>query len=389
MATYVSHVRNVNEAFAELMRLASNPSVWRKVSPRGMETLEFRGTFITEYSHPFERVLFSAVRDANPFFHFMESLWIMAGRDDVAFLNQFNSNIGTYSDDGKTFNAPYGYRLRKHFERFVSRSITFGDGVAREENYETVDQIAEVIDLLRREPDTRRAVLCLWDPIKDLNRDSKDIPCNDLVAFKLRDGALDMTVMNRSNDAMWGAYGANAVQFSVLHEFVACAVDVLVGNYRQISDSFHVYTSQLTWQKCVAVLNDKGFVNELVENPYVDNMGRARLNTVKLFERANNWQEWLVQNAMFLNQDLHPDVHNVLPFFTNVAEPIWSAWAAYKNEALISDKNRRIDVAQLKVSRCEAEDWRLACCAWLERRRPNVDERVAIPAVEPWGKDRP
>src|SRR5690606_25799426 len=80
MATYVSHVRNVNEAFAELMRLAGNPSIWRKVSPRGMETLEFRGTFITEYSHPQERVLFSAVRDANPFFHFMESLWIMAGR---------------------------------------------------------------------------------------------------------------------------------------------------------------------------------------------------------------------------------------------------------------------------------------------------------------------
>jgi hypothetical protein len=39
---------------------------------------------VTCYSAPTQRVLFSPMRDANPFFHLMEALWMLAGRDDVA-----------------------------------------------------------------------------------------------------------------------------------------------------------------------------------------------------------------------------------------------------------------------------------------------------------------
>lgn len=299
---YTSEVRNVNEALRKLVHIARQPQLWRTVSPRGMDTLEFRGVFITDYSHPLERVLFSAVRDANPFFHLMEALWIMDGRDDVAFLNQFNSNIGTFSDDGKTFNAPYGYRLRRHFGTMRE----YDSGIGGYEEHEPLDQLAEVIDLLKREPDTRRAVLCLWDPLKDLNKDSKDIPCNDLVCFKLREDVLDMTVMNRSNDAMWGAYGANAVQFSFLQEFVACALNVRVGHYRQISDSFHVYTNQAAWQKCCRFAETSAF-----DDPYIDQYGRAQFNLVPLMPRWVHyhgetpiWRVWLEQNHAFLKDEL-------------------------------------------------------------------------------------
>src|SRR5271154_5758040 len=98
---FVRRVRNVNEALNALMamvdgkdaatpRVGSDNSPWRIVSPRGMETIEWKGVFITEYEKPDERVLFSQTRDANPFFHFFESLWILAGREDVEFLAQFN-----------------------------------------------------------------------------------------------------------------------------------------------------------------------------------------------------------------------------------------------------------------------------------------------------------
>lgn len=386
MATHVSHVRNVNEAFQELMRLSGNPALWRKVSPRGMETLEFRGLFITEYSHPHERVLFSAVRDANPFFHFMEALWIMAGRDDVAFLNQFNSNISTFSDDGITFNAPYGYRLRRHFTRTVADHMEDSGYACK-----PVDQIAEIISLLQHEPATRRAVLCLWDPVKDLNRESRDIPCNDLVMFSIRDGYLDMTVTNRSNDAMWGAYGANAVQFSMLQELVACACAVNIGSYRQVSNLLHVYTSQATWQRCKMEFEDNGFSTDLICNPYIDNMGRTQLTHYRLYEAGtqnNWWRLWLKQNEMFLNGDMHPEADpDIMPFFTDVAEPIWKAWRAYKDHT-VSSKNKRIDEAQLILNRCQSDDWRLACVAWLQRRRQDPNERIDIRTMEPWGKDR-
>lgn len=366
----VSAVRNVNEAFKNLMDLSQVPENWRAVSPRGMDTLEWRGTFITEYAKPQERVLFNPVRDANPFFHFMEALWIMDGRDDVAFLNQFNSNISTFSDDGKTFNAPYGYRLRRHF----GRTQSYDSGSGGYEEHTACDQLAEVIALLRREPDTRRAVLCLWDPVADLNRESKDIPCNDLVTFKLRDDMLDMTVMNRSNDAMWGAYGANAVQFSFLQEFIAQAVGARIGRYRQISDSFHVYTKQAAWQKCL----NAAFEEEIAEtgdkptdHMFTDHYVVDRLRMVPLMQHGViDWKEWLAQNNLFLNDMLEGYRGATMPFFTDVAMPLMWAWRLYKNDDEVVDKNTKIDAAQGYLSSyCAAEDWTLACIRWLERRR--------------------
>ena len=52
-----------------------------------------------------------------------------------------------------------------------------------------------------------------------------------------------MTVSNRSNDIIWGTFGANAVHMSMLHEYVASALMLHVGKYTQISDSFHAYTA--------------------------------------------------------------------------------------------------------------------------------------------------
>ena len=62
------------------------------------------------YNNPCERVLFYPERDANPVFHFMESLWMLAGRRDVEWISMFNNGISQYSDDGVLFHAAYGHR---------------------------------------------------------------------------------------------------------------------------------------------------------------------------------------------------------------------------------------------------------------------------------------
>ena len=78
--------------------------------------LEFPTPFCVTYSHPTERVLFYPERDANPFFHLMESLWMLAGRNDVEWISKYNKRISQYSDDGKTFHGAYGHRWRNHFK---------------------------------------------------------------------------------------------------------------------------------------------------------------------------------------------------------------------------------------------------------------------------------
>jgi hypothetical protein len=79
---------------------------------RGQRRLQYPMPIVTTYQNPRERVLFDAVRDANPYFHFMESLWIIGGRSDVPWLAQWLPTIAEYSDDGQDFHGAYGYRLR-------------------------------------------------------------------------------------------------------------------------------------------------------------------------------------------------------------------------------------------------------------------------------------
>src|SRR5580692_11203956 len=106
-------VRNVNDAYYCLQRSLQDKRNWNEASPRGMLTWERHEPFITVYSKPQEYVLFNRDRDANPFFHFMESLWILAGNSDVSTLAKYNGQIAQFSDDGKVFHAPYGYRMRR------------------------------------------------------------------------------------------------------------------------------------------------------------------------------------------------------------------------------------------------------------------------------------
>jgi hypothetical protein len=335
----IVRVRNVNEALRKLVETdIDNDLEWRTVSPRGMETREFRGTYITEYLRPTERVLFSPERDANPFFHFFEALWILGGRRDVEFLAQFNGKIRDYSDNGMDFHAAYGWRLRRHFRH---------------------DQLLGVIDMLRADPLTRRAVMSIWDTNFDLGTESKDIPCNDMVFFKLRDGVLDMTVANRSNDAIWGAYGANAVQFSFIHEFVAGALGVQVGVYRQCSDSFHVYTDNEAWKRVRAA----GTVRCEYEN-FDD------VRPYPIFTGLAGHREWLGDLSHLFNvMDGVVDMAIHSRFFSEVALPMWRAWRVYKDAEGRPDKTARIRAAQSELfHNCKATDWQKACIEWLHRR---------------------
>lgn len=338
------HVRNVNEAFHMLMRDTihePNETAWREVSSRGMATMEIDGPFITQYLRPCERVLFCPTRDANPFFHFFEALWILDGRDDVEFLARFNSKMAQFSDDGIIFNAPYGQRLR----------YSFG-----------IDQLIAVIEMLKAKPDTRQAVMAIWNPGIDLRVTSKDLPCNDLLMFKIRDGKLRTTVTCRSNDALLGAYGANVVQFSTLHEFVARAVGVEPGAYYQVSDSFHVYKESPVLAKLIKQGSAyQRFYEDRVVEPYpIMAEGRA------------NYRAWL-RDLRYLMMTGFSQVFNVDPFFMHVACPMAEAWWTYK--APMGLKNDRIKRAiDILENQCKASDWRTACIEWMLRRQEVKDE---------------
>lgn len=339
----VIRARNINDALVKGVELMRTDAV--KQASRNGNTLEYPEPVCTVYERPLERVLFDKKRDANPFFHLLESLWMLAGRRDVAWLKRILPRMAEYSDDGVVFNAAYGYRWRNQFslETAGSTSLT--------------DQLSVIVRLLRADYDSRRAVLQIWDAEADLGANSKDLACNTQAMFKIRDGRLNMLVSNRSNDMIWGCYGANAVHFSMLLEYMAACIGVEPGTYRQVSDSFHAYDE--TWGKVADI--DQHYQGDPYERGEVKPYPLAAAPEIFDAELLR----WLEKppDAMSLAQwEEEARVGSWRnPFFIRVATPMYQAYFAYK-------ERKDCDAADQWLDRCAATDWQRAGQEWLQRR---------------------
>jgi thymidylate synthase len=269
-------------------------------------------------------VLFNPVRDANPFFHLMESLWMLRGQRDVQSMVRYNKRMDEYSDDGEVFHGAYGYRWRNHFSQ----------------DYRLLDQINIIIRRLKKDPIDRRCVLQMWDAPYDLNVNKVDIPCNTHVYFKIRTEKLHMTVCCRSNDIIWGAYGANAVHFSMLQQYIADSLGVAMGPYVQISDSFHAYKNVFDAYR----IPEEGLPCHSRE--LYDNFSNTRFRIPRDLDFGD---------AMFYKSS----------FYKELIEPMTKAWDHWKN----GEWQAAFDTVK---SQMPIQDWRHACLEWLERRKPNA-----------------
>jgi thymidylate synthase len=212
---------------------------------RAGRTLEYTHLGIT-LEKPLQRELIVPERKPILAAQIAETVWVLAGRNDVEWLGHYLSRAADFSDDGKVWRAGYGPRLR-HW-----------DG--------EVDQLAEVVRLLKADPNTRQAVMSIWDPAVD-TQPSKDIPCNDWLHFLGRNGILDLHVAIRSNDAIWGWSGINQFEWSVLLEVVAALVGQRVGKLHFSVTSWHLYQQHWDKAKRIATAPPLTFDPPLQDSP--------------------------------------------------------------------------------------------------------------------------
>lgn len=312
--------RGVNEAFYIGVERIKVCGIWTQT--RNGNALEFPCPVTIVYNQPKERVIFYPQRDANPFFHLMEALWMLAGHNDVVWISKFNGRMNNYSDDGRTFHGAYGYRWRNWFEN---------------------DQLKIIIHRLKNYPNDRRSVLTMWDPDSDLvmTNDGKDYPCNTQIYFSLRAGKLEMSVMQRSGDMIWGTMGANAVHMSYLQEYVAAMVGVNVGVYNQFTHNLHVYEEP--FKKLDGMVADYDpYVHLARPQPLIDDRN-------SFDEELNFFMKHRVNGYKYKNQ-----------FLSQTAMYARLAWDQHKLEDKVG--------ALATVERIASEDWRRACREWLGRR---------------------
>lgn len=171
-----------------------------------------------ELTNPFARLSLSESR-STLYSCLGEFLWYLARSDDIGFIKYYAPKYAEFVDviDGKVPEA-YGPRL------FA---------------WHGVDQVKQVIELLRERSASRQAVIQLFDR-NDLSNGRRDVPCTCTLQFLLRENRLDAITMMRSNDAVRGL-PHDLFAFTMLQELIARSLGVEPGIYRHWVGSLHIY----------------------------------------------------------------------------------------------------------------------------------------------------
>jgi thymidylate synthase len=352
----VIYADNVNDAFYHGVNALIRDGV--RQSSRAGYVLVMPYPVCTTYAFPEKRVLFHAKRDANPFFHLFEALWMLAGQKHGAWLDQFVHDFSErFAEENGDIHGAYGFRWLRHFD-------VDGGG----EDRRLPNQLDTIVELLKKDPNDRRIVLSMWDPVADLGVSKFDIPCNTHVYFRVREEEfkpggffeesdhktggrlLDMTVCCRSNDAVWGAYGANAVHFSILQEYLAARIGVQIGTYYQFSNNFHIYSDMV----------DKLSPLEPENRDFYSTGTATRIVTVP--------EDFDAELALFMGG--HPlrwtySYRN--EFFPKVTLPLLEAHGLWKQKLR---KEAHATLQKLPFG----SDWRFAAERWMLRRMHKVGE---------------
>lgn len=219
--------RDTATAFIDLLgRINSSSNL---AAPRSQRTRELVGVGFS-IEKPTERFIVTPHRVNNPIAMVAETIWVLAGRNDLEFLSHYLPRANDFSDDGLTWRGGYGPRIR---------------------NWNGVDQVTECLNLLRKDRDSRRAAMAIFDPDRDFI-ESRDIPCNNWLHWLIRDNQLLLAVSVRSNDLIWGFSGINTFEWSVLQEIMAYWLGASVGKQTWLIGSLHLYERH--WQRADQIL---------------------------------------------------------------------------------------------------------------------------------------
>lgn len=191
----------------------------RTAAPRGLATAEVLGSSLRLADPRARLVDVPPHRVISPGFAVAEALWILSGSGD-RWIHEFNRALAAYVGEGPPHGA-YGPRLRA---------------------WSGIDQFDRVRQLLLDDPDTRRAVLTIFDPARDL-ADERDIPCTLGHRFYLRDGVLHMVTSMRSQD-VWRGLPYDLFTATILLELMAGWVDAELGCWHHEVDSLHLYAPE-------------------------------------------------------------------------------------------------------------------------------------------------
>ena len=286
---------NINDAFYNSLKRLMMPST---------QSYQIRGSLVKEIpdfrfgiQDPRKNILMVPYRNNNIFATCAEVLWVLAGRDDLAFLQHFLPRAHEFSDDKKVWRGAYGPRISDVFTRKqmpYQCNYTYSeidDHQIKEYNPANLlsknrlpgmmfNQIRNVVKILEKDRYSRQAIITIGQTEDyDNSLNTLDRPCTMFIQFLIRkdenqsEEALHCYVYMRSNDCIWGCFNINVVEWTIVQILIAEALGVNLGTYNHSATSFHIYGRH--FERAKKMLDNKMFIydieilesNLMVEHP--------------------------------------------------------------------------------------------------------------------------
>ena len=156
-----------------------------------------------------------------------ELLWFLKGETNIRYLKENGVSIwDEWADENGELGPVYGYQWRSW----------------PGPNGESIDQIAKLVEMIRKNPDSRRLIVSAWNPA--LVDQMALPPCHALFQFYVADGKLSCQLYQRSADIFLGV-PFNIASYALLTLMVAQVCDLQPGEFIWSGGDCHLYANHL------------------------------------------------------------------------------------------------------------------------------------------------
>ncbi len=177
-----------------------------------------------------------------------ELLWFLNGDTNVKYLNDNKVSIwNEWADENGDLGNIYGYQWRSW----------------PAPNGESIDQISQIIDSIKNNPDSRRHIVSAWN-VADLKNMALP-PCHILFQFYVADGKLSCQLYQRSADIFLGV-PFNIASYAILLKMVAQATGLEAHEFIHTLGDAHIYSNHIEQVKLQLTREPKSLPN-LKMNP--------------------------------------------------------------------------------------------------------------------------
>lgn len=198
-----------------------------------------------------------------------ELLWFLKGDTNVKYLQEHGVSIwNEWADENGDLGPVYGHQWRSWPDHRGG----------------TIDQIQNVVDLIKHHPDSRRMLVTAWNPA-DISEMALP-PCHCLFQFYVADGRLSLQLYQRSADTFLGV-PFNIASYALLLLMMAQVTGLKAGDFIHTTGDTHLYLNHIKQAKLQLTRTPRE-LPQMKLNPDVKNLFDFRYEDFELL----NYNPW-------------------------------------------------------------------------------------------------